>query len=308
VRRFSSGGETIEVWSAVDALVLKATSIVIAAHCLPELSMRCYHIEWRGGAKAAVRFIDDMYRENTFVFRTDVKSFYASIDHDILLGILEHCLPDARVLDLLRQYVRSTIYDGRLYEDVARGLSLGCPLSPLMGAFYLKLLDERMELTGLPYARFMDDWVILAPTRWKLRAAIRLVNETLAELKVEQHPDKTFIGRISRGFDFLGYMFSPTGLEVAPRAVEHCVERMSQLYERGADMVRIGNYVRCWKRWASSGLGGLIADLAERALARVERLLVCVEWPRWPLPARLLAFAERGERQASRTGDSGLHR
>jgi hypothetical protein len=57
-----------------------------------------------------------------------------------------------------------------------------------------------------------------------------------------------------------------------------------------------------------SGLGGLIADLAERALVRVERLLVCVEWPHWPLPARLLAFAERGQRQADRTGDSGLHR
>jgi len=60
VRRFSSGRETIEVWSALNALVLKATSIVIAAHCLPELSMRCYHIEGRGGAKAAVRFIDEM--------------------------------------------------------------------------------------------------------------------------------------------------------------------------------------------------------------------------------------------------------
>jgi len=54
------------------------------------------------------------------------------------------------------------------------------------------------------------------PTRWKLRAAIRLVNQTLAELHVEQHPDKTFIGRISRGFDFLGYAFTPAGLEVAP--------------------------------------------------------------------------------------------
>jgi len=41
--------------------------------------------------------------------------------------------------------------------------------------------------------------VILAPTRWKLRAATRLVNETLAELKLQQHPEKTFIGRVSRG-------------------------------------------------------------------------------------------------------------
>jgi hypothetical protein len=308
VRRFSSGAETIEVWSALDALVLKATSIVIAAHCLPELSMRCYHIEGRGGAKAAVRFIATQRADNTFVFRTDVKSYYASIDHDILLGILEHRVPDGRVLDLLRQYVRRTIYDAGLYEDVERGISLGCPLSPLMGAFYLTLLDERMELTGLPYARFMDDWVLLAPTRWKLRAAIRLVNEMLAELKVEQHPDKTFIGRISRGFDFLGYLFSPSGLEVAPRAVEHCVERVSQLYERGADLVRIGAYVRCWKRWARSGLGGPVAVLTERALVRIERLLVYAEWPHWPLPPRPLAFAERHQRQADRTGNSSLHR
>ena len=28
---------------------------------------------------------------------------------------------------------------------------------------------------GLFYVRFMDDWVILAPTRWKLRGAVRAV-------------------------------------------------------------------------------------------------------------------------------------
>ena len=59
-----------------------------------------------------------------------------------------------------------------------------------------------MKQTGRFYARFKDDWVILAPSRWKLCKAITLVNKTLAELQVEQHPDKTFLGRISRGFDF----------------------------------------------------------------------------------------------------------
>ena len=110
-----------------------------------------------------------------------------------------------------------------------------------------------METTGMACARFMNDWVILAPTRWKLRPAIRLVNETLAELKVGQHPDKTFIGRVCRGFDFLGYLFTSAGLEVAPRAVEHCVERVSRLYERGVDLSHIGAYVRRWQRWARSG-------------------------------------------------------
>ncbi len=45
-----------------------------------------------------------------------------------------------------------------------------------LGALYLKALDDRMAETGLFYARFMDDWVILAPTRWKLRRAIKAVN------------------------------------------------------------------------------------------------------------------------------------
>ena len=40
------------------------------------------------------------------------------------------------------------------------------------------------------------------------------MNETLAELKLQQRRDKTFIGRISRGFDLLGYLFTPAGLEV----------------------------------------------------------------------------------------------
>jgi retron-type reverse transcriptase len=39
---------------------------------------------------------------NTFVFRTDVKSYYASMDHDILLAMLERHVADRRVLDLLR--------------------------------------------------------------------------------------------------------------------------------------------------------------------------------------------------------------
>ena len=71
-----------------------------------------------------------------------------------------------------------------------------CPL--------LDVLDKRMEATGLFYVRFMDDWIVLAPSRWKLRRAIRVVNQTLAELKVEQHPDKTSVGKTERGFCFLG--------------------------------------------------------------------------------------------------------
>jgi len=86
----------------------------------------------------------------------------------------------------------------------------------------------------------MDDWVVLAPSRWKLRRAVRIVNETLAELRIAQHPDKTFVGRTSRGFSFLGYEFGPTALSsVASSTRQKFVERASRLYEQGADLERL---------------------------------------------------------------------
>lgn len=123
------------------------------------------------------------------------------------------------------------------------------------------ILDSRMEATGLFYVRFMDDWVVLAPTHWKLRKAIRVVNETLAQLGVRQHPDKTFAGKTSRGFSFLGYEFNEAGLTgVAPPTRKRFIERVRQLYEQDAGLPRIGQYVRRWLGWLRSGLPACDVD------------------------------------------------
>jgi RNA-directed DNA polymerase len=66
-----------------------------------------------------------------------------------------------------------------------------------------------MSRLGLFYVRFMDDILVLAPTRWKLRKAVAVVSRGLGALGLEKHPDKTFIGRIARGFDFPGLPLRP---------------------------------------------------------------------------------------------------
>ena len=169
------------------------------------------------------------------------------------LAALEDDVPDERVLDLLRQYVRRTTYDGGLYEDVGRGISLGRPLSPLMGAFYLKRLDQRMRQTGLVYARFMDDWVILAPTRWKLRAAIRLVTQTWRNCTFSSTPTRPSSDGSAGALTSWAIRLPRRGWMYAPQTVERCVERVSRLYEQDVDLLHIGAYVR-------HGFGGQRAD------------------------------------------------
>ena len=244
--------DTLELWSARDSLVLKAVSIVLTQHLRPHLSDYCHHLAGNGGAKRAVRRVWDKLKNFKFVLRSDVKKYYASIDHYILYDQLHRYLDDPRVLGLLWDYLKRTVHFGGWVRDVKRGISLGCSLSPLMGALYLKPLDDQMERSDFHYARFMDDWVILTPTRWKLREAVRIVNQTLSELKLEKHPDKTYIGKIEKGFDFLGYRFEPRGLSLALGTLKRFQERLARLYEQGADDDRIGQYVRRWCGWANS--------------------------------------------------------
>ncbi|MBO1349179.1 MAG: hypothetical protein EBE86_018105 [Hormoscilla sp. GUM202] len=201
LRLFRGTDRTVEWWSSQDALVLKAISLVLAPHLAPHLSHRCFHLAGTGGLKGAVREVAAQIRHHEFVFRSDIKSYYASIYHDVLFNLLSEYVRDEFVLDLLWQYLKRCVSDDGLCSSIQQGIALACPLSPLIGALYLKPLDDRMAELGCTYVRYMDDWVVLAPTRWKLRAAIKAVNEVLSELMVEKHPDKTFIGRISRGFN-----------------------------------------------------------------------------------------------------------
>lgn len=218
---------------------------------------------------------------------------------------------------LIRRFLQHTIYDNGFYTTVLKGISLGCPLSSLLGALFLKPLDDAMAKTGLFYNRFMDDWIVLSPTRWKLRRAIAAVNKTLNDLKLDKHPEKTFAGRISAGFDFLGYNFHtvecgreretiskssvniPSGkrrekgttlisgqtgtcntngmdrragkhlnnksatnikikkvlLRPAKKTINNFLQKISRLYEQGADRVRIGKYIQQWCKWRNAGLG-----------------------------------------------------
>jgi RNA-directed DNA polymerase len=108
-------------------------------------------------------------------------------------------IADRTVQNLVGQYLVRVSERGGWYWEFRQGISRGCPLTPLMGAFFLKELDERMEALGLFYVRFMDDILVLAPTRWKLRGVVREVNRGLDCLGLEKHPEKTFIGRVERG-------------------------------------------------------------------------------------------------------------
>jgi retron-type reverse transcriptase len=118
-----------------------------------------------------------------------VIGYYASIQHAPLLQQLGQYIQDSIVLDLVKNSLERIIDKNGHYQLATQGIGLSNPLSPLLGALYLLPLDKRMAELNVKYIRYMDDWVILAPSRWTLRQAIRETNQILANLGLKQHPE-----------------------------------------------------------------------------------------------------------------------
>jgi hypothetical protein len=72
------------------------------------------------------------------------------------------------------------------------------------------------------------------------------------------------IGRTEKGFDFLGYHFKPGMLSVAKKTVHNFLERITRLYEQGASIERIGQYVLKWYKWLFSGLAHFLKNILRR--------------------------------------------
>jgi RNA-directed DNA polymerase len=176
-----------------------------------------------------------------------------------------HRLTDTDLRHYLYQIIHRCVEYGGNYRDINQGISRGCPLSPILGALYLKALDEYFADKNLSYVRYMDDILILTKTRWQNRKAVKALNQILNKLKVEKHPDKTYIGKIENGFDFLGYQFNGNHLTVSKKTVEKRVLHWHQLYEQqkqkkatSVEMTFVLDcYVNRWQRWVAAGLQGI---------------------------------------------------
>ena len=167
--------------------------------------------------------------------------------------MINDTLPDADLRHYLYQIIHRCVEYGGNYRGINRGISRGCPLSPILGALYLKALDDHFADKQLYYGRYMDDISNLTKTRWQNRKAVKELNQILNQLKVEKHPDKTYIGKVENGFipgilpstfgpakavqngsqqfcDFLGCHFNGNQLTVAEKTVEKHVLQRHQLY------------------------------------------------------------------------------
>jgi RNA-directed DNA polymerase len=153
--------------------------------------------------------------EKTLVIDLDLKSYFDTIRHHILLDKLAKRINDDKLMHLLKLILKT---GGR------KGVPQGGTLSPLLSNIYLNELDMMLEKAkqvtmknGYPvmeYTRFADDLIVQISWRrecsWLVKGLDKRLREELAKLQVEINEEKTKYVNMARKqtFDFLGFTYS----------------------------------------------------------------------------------------------------
>ncbi|MEC8821097.1 MAG: hypothetical protein VYA08_09410 [Pseudomonadota bacterium] len=109
-----------------------------------------------------------------------------------------------------------------------------------------------------------------------------VVHEGLQRLGLRLHGSKRLIGKLSKGFDFLGYRVVPgRRLRSSAESNRRFAEKFRRLYEQGASSMRLWRYAQGWWRWHRAGLDGRVALKGgmKRVIIRQLRMLGIVGFP-----------------------------
>ncbi|MBI2446356.1 MAG: group II intron reverse transcriptase domain-containing protein [Parcubacteria group bacterium] len=163
----------------------------------------------KGTHKALNRFrtyayiVSCNHTRTCWVLKCDIRKFFASIDHQILLDILNSYITDMQIMKLLQEIIESFSVKPGI------GLPLGNLTSQLFVNIYMNEFDQfiKHKLKAKYYIRYADDFVILSDNRNQLERLIPIISGFLDEnLKLHLHSDKVFIKTIASGVDFLGWV------------------------------------------------------------------------------------------------------
>ncbi len=206
----------------------------------------------------------------------DVRAFFDSVPHDLLLKAVAHHTDERWVLLYIERWLEAPMQmpDGSIVSR-EKGTPQGSPISPLLANLFMHYAFDRWmdrEHPGCPFERYADDILVHCDTEEQARTLRADIATRLGALGLELHPDKTRAVYCKDGqrrgtsehtsFDFLGYTFRARRASGRRGLFVGYLPAMSQKARKA-----VGHKMRDWHLNRRTGTS--LSDLARAINAQV---------------------------------------
>lgn len=213
-----------------------------------------------------LRSISGNYTRTAYALKCDVRKFFDSVDHAILIQLLRRKIKDADTLWLMEEIIGS--FTGKSSDlFTRRGLPIGNLTSQLFANVYMNEFDQFMkkELKIGNYVRYTDDFIAVSESEDFLKELIPKIQDFLrGHLNLELHPSKVTIGKYRRGVDFLGYVSFPHYRSLRKRTERRMIRKLDEKIE----MVKKGQITNESLRQTLQSYLGALSHATARRLSR----------------------------------------
>lgn len=222
------------------------------------------------GTHAALRVARAGASEFRYCLKLDVRKYFASIDHEILEGLLARVIKCKPTLRLAGRIIAGSNEQERVIRyfegddlftpfERRRGLPLGNQTSQFFANVYLDPVDRWVDRTcgrNCIWARYVDDLILFSDDKAGLAETKAGMEAELAKLRLVVHGGKSRIYRCTDGITFLGWRVFPAGMRLergnAIRAGRR-IKRLRDEFQAGRiAWVKVEESVRAWVAHAGS--------------------------------------------------------
>lgn len=176
-----------------------------------------------------VRKKSENYTKPVFALKCDIKKFFDSIDHSILLTLIRQKINCPETLELLERVIDS------FHKARGKGLPLGNVTSQIFANIYMNQFDQyvKKELRLAYYIRYCDDFVILSSKQEELLELVSsLQNFLKTHLELELHPNKILIRQPHQGIDFLGGVILPHRIVIRTKTKRRIIKKLQKILKQ----------------------------------------------------------------------------
>ncbi len=236
-----AGGKTKTICTATlrDTLVQKATALVTDAEFDPHVPANCY--SFRCGKEGptindAIGAIVRYHKAGRYwVVKEDISSYFANLDHGLLLAHLKQLLPaDPLVVSVYASYLKAPRLVAGQVLPRDRGVPVGSILANPLSNLYLTPLDNTMEKRDHRYLRYCDDIIVFCDGEGEACEVREIIAGTVASLGLTLNPEKSVLLPPGGRFVHLGYEFDGQTISIGPRALHKFRMRIRSATSRRA--------------------------------------------------------------------------